>query len=227
MNVATLAFNIVRPRGRERLGLSVGILGNGFGLHRRVLEALPYTAHSVVEDLEYHLMMVKHGFAVRFVEPTAVYANVPITDRLARSQRLRWEGGRFRMIREQAVPLARKVWSGRVRLLEPLGELLLLPLATHVGILCALLLVPFPPTQLYAVFALGVVAAHVGTALRLGGTREDLRALTSIPLYVLRKATLLPSLLRASKRDQPWVRTEREPHANVPAPAARSSEQER
>ncbi|MBK7153855.1 MAG: glycosyltransferase [Sandaracinaceae bacterium] len=34
-NVALLAFNVARPRARERYGLSVGILGNGFGLHRR------------------------------------------------------------------------------------------------------------------------------------------------------------------------------------------------
>jgi hypothetical protein len=209
MNVATLAFNVVRPRGRERLGLSVGILGNGFGLHRRVLEAVPYTACSVVEDLEYHLMMVRHGFAVRFVEETAVWADAPATEERARSQRLRWEGGRFRMIREHAPGLARDVLRGERASLEPLGELLLLPLATHVGILAITLAVPFPPTQLYAAAALGVVAAHVGTALKLGGTREDLRALASVPGYVLRKATLLPALLRASRQDQPWVRTAR------------------
>ena len=40
-HVALLAFNVARPRAREHLGVSVGILGNGFGLHRRVLEALP------------------------------------------------------------------------------------------------------------------------------------------------------------------------------------------
>jgi glycosyltransferase involved in cell wall biosynthesis len=50
-DLALRAFNLVRPRGRERLGLSVGILGNGFGLSRPVLERVPYRADSVVEDL--------------------------------------------------------------------------------------------------------------------------------------------------------------------------------
>jgi len=34
MNLAFYAFNVIRPRGRARLGLSAGILGNGFALHR-------------------------------------------------------------------------------------------------------------------------------------------------------------------------------------------------
>lgn len=51
MNVALLAFNVLRPRGRERLGLSVGILGNGFALTSDTLRTVPYHTHSVVEDL--------------------------------------------------------------------------------------------------------------------------------------------------------------------------------
>ena len=34
MNVAFMAFNVLRARGRQRLGLSAGICGNGFGLSR-------------------------------------------------------------------------------------------------------------------------------------------------------------------------------------------------
>ncbi|MCA9608123.1 MAG: glycosyltransferase [Myxococcales bacterium] len=211
MNVALLAFNVARPRARERYGLSVGILGNGFGLHRRVLERLPYTARSVVEDLEYHLMMVREGFAVRFVEETSVAAPVPESTEGQTTQRARWEGGRFRMIREHAPALAAEALGGRLELLEPLGELLLLPLATHVGLLGATLLVPFPPTQLYAAGALALVGAHVAAAMKVGGAgREELGALAGVPLYVVKKAAMLPTLLRASRREHEWVRTARD-----------------
>ena len=67
MNVALLAFNVLRPRGRARWGLSCGILGNGFGLARKTLEAVPYDASSVVEDLEYHLRVVESGRRVEFL----------------------------------------------------------------------------------------------------------------------------------------------------------------
>lgn len=210
LNVAQIAFNVARPRGREAMGLSVGILGNGFGLHRRVLAELPYTARSVVEDLEYHLMMVRAGFSMRFVEETAVLADLPTSEEGARTQRERWEGGRFRMIREFGPQLLQDVLAGNARMVEPLGELLLLPLATHVGLLGATLLIPYTPTQIYAAAALGVVGAHVASALYVGGgSAEDAAALKKVPLYVLQKATVLPSLLRASSKEQEWVRTAR------------------
>jgi cellulose synthase/poly-beta-1,6-N-acetylglucosamine synthase-like glycosyltransferase len=41
MGLALRAFNVVRPLGREHLGLSAGILGNGFGLSAATLEAVP------------------------------------------------------------------------------------------------------------------------------------------------------------------------------------------
>lgn len=211
MNVALLAFNVARPRARENLGVSVGILGNGFGLHRRVLARIPYTAHSVVEDLEYHLMMVEQGFRVRFLEETSVSADVPTSEEGTRTQRARWEGGRFRMIREHVPALAGRVARGELRSLEPLGELLLLPLATHVGLLTVTLFVPFAPTQIYAAASLGLVAAHVLASLGVaGGGKAELRALASAPLYVAKKALLFPSLLRAARKDQAWVRTQRD-----------------
>ncbi|MGE3635223.1 MAG: glycosyltransferase family 2 protein [Sandaracinaceae bacterium] len=212
MNVALMAFNVARPRARERFGLSVGILGNGFGLHRRVLERLPYTARSVVEDLEYHLMMVREGFAVRFVDTTAVWADVPTSSEGQRTQRERWEGGRLRMIREHAPPLLAELVAGRMELAEPLGELLLLPLATHVGLLGVTALIPFAPTQLYALASLGVVGAHVLAAMRAAGAGpEDYRALARAPGYVLQKVGRLPGIVTASRREHSWVRTAREP----------------
>lgn len=211
MNVALMAFNVARPRARETYGLSVGILGNGFGLHRRVLERLPYTARSVVEDLEYHLMMVREGFRVRFVERTAVWADVPTSAEGQRTQRERWEGGRARMIREFAPGLLAEALGGRPELVEPLGELLLLPLATHVGLLGVTALVPFLPTQLYALASLGLVGAHVLAAMKVGRAGpEDYAALAQVPVYVAKKASMLPSILAASRREQAWVRTSRE-----------------
>jgi hypothetical protein len=57
MNVSLMAFNALRPRGRSAMGLSAGILGNGFALSAETLRPVPYTADSVVEDLEYHLLL--------------------------------------------------------------------------------------------------------------------------------------------------------------------------
>ena len=77
MNVAFMAFNVLRARGRQRLGLSAGICGNGFGLSRTTLEAVPIQTQSLVEDLDYHLRLVEAGRRIAFADCTRVLGEMP------------------------------------------------------------------------------------------------------------------------------------------------------
>ncbi len=209
-HAALLAFNVLRPRGRDRLGLSCGILGNGFALTRETLLAVPYTAVSLVEDLEYHLRLVRAGRRVRFADAVTVRAEMPAGGRGAKTQRARWEGGRFQMIGKLAPSLAKSVMTGRLKLIEPLLELLLLPLAFHVLLLLAALAVGFAPTRTYALAALAAVASHILAAIYVGGGGlRDLAALAAAPFYIAWKAALIPMMIRTAKKDAEWVRTER------------------
>lgn len=218
MGIAWMAFNVLRPRGRERWGLSVGILGNGFGLTRETLRAVPYEASSVVEDLEYHLRLVGSGRRVVFVPDTSVWTDAPLSRGGGASQRARWEGGRFRMIRDWTPRLLRRVLAGERRLTEPMLELLLLPLAYHILLLLLALLPPFGPTRLYALFGLALVGVHVLAAIRVaGGDRRDLLALAGAPFYILWKLTVLRAIGRASRADADWVRTARDPGSRDPS----------
>ena len=213
MNTALMAVNVVRPRGRQRLGLSVGILGNGFALTAASLAAVPYDAHSVVEDLEYSLRLVSAGKRVEFADHTTVRGLMPGFGRGVESQRLRWEGGRFNMLWRYAAPLARQVLKGRLVLIEPLLDLLLLPLALHVVLLAPVLIVPFAFGRIYAAFALAVVIFHVIVTILIGGGGwRDMAVLLVVPLYVLWKLRLLPKILRAASGGTPWTRTERISH---------------
>lgn len=210
MNVALLAFNVMRPRGRDRFGLSSGILGNGFALTRETLMAVPYEAGSVVEDLEYHLRLVRAGKKVEFSDEAAVRGEMPEGGGGSKTQRARWDGGRFRMIAEWTMPLAREVLSGRLRLLEPLLELTLLPLAFHLCILLLALATPNPVIRVLALAQIALVGIHVVvSALRCGGGPRSLLVLAAAPFYVLWKVALLANMFRAAKRDAPWVRTAR------------------
>lgn len=210
MNVALFAFNALRPRGRERWGLSVGILGNGFGLTRATLLAVPYDAHSVVEDLEYHLRLVRSGRAVRFVDGTTVRADMPAGGDGVATQRARWEGGRLRMIREMAPRLAREAVAGKRRLFEPLLELLLLPLAFHTVLLAAALILPVPWARAYACAGFAVVTLHVGAGIVVGGGGwRDLAALAAAPFFIIWKMALAPAIVVAARAEAAWVRTAR------------------
>ncbi len=208
-------FNVLRPRGRERLGLSAGIFGNGFGFQREVLRRVPYSAMSVVEDLEYHLQLVRAGIRVRFLEDATVESEMPAGGEGRASQRARWEGGRFRMMRSWTPTLLGDLLRGRLRSLEPLLDLLCLPLALGVAsLLTSTVLVarfPMPWLQLYLLLAFGVIAVHgVAAAAEGGGLLLGLHTLASVPGYIFWKLCLLPRTLLAARGDATWVRTARE-----------------
>ena len=209
-SVANRAFNVLRARGRERLGLSCGVYGNGFGMTKATLEQVPYLASSIVEDLEYHLALVRSGRQIRFVETTSVYAETPSGSGAATSQRTRWEGGRFRMIRENAPGLCIDVLRGRFGCLEPCLDLLLLPLAFHVTLLVAAAVTPVEIVRIFGLVGLGVAALHLLLAIMLAdGTWREFFALLAAPVYISWKLLLLPALARGSAVNTHWVRTER------------------
>jgi cellulose synthase/poly-beta-1,6-N-acetylglucosamine synthase-like glycosyltransferase len=208
--LAFRGFNVIRPRGRSRLGLSAGILGNGFAIVRSVLHYIPYEAFSVVEDLEYHLHLVMAGERVVYVDEAVISADFPESSAGESVQRSRWEGGRMRTARTLFLPLTAKIMAGRVRLLEPLCDLTGLPLALGVFALLVAVCLPIPWIRWYAALSLGVVLAHVLTAAWAGpdflGT---LRLLLMAPFYILRKLSMIPGILRGSSAKAAWVRTER------------------
>lgn len=209
--IAWLAFNDLRLLGRERLNVSVGILGNGFALSRKVLENVPYEAGSIAEDMEYHLRLVKERYQVHFLESVCVYADAPNQSDNAAVQRSRWEGGRFRLILDHVPTLFKAVLNGQWLLLEPLAELLLLPLAFHVLLLLLTLVMPLWWLKCYAAAALGLVFAHVLIAIRLGGGGlADLKILMTAPVYILWKLTLVPKLWQNARKNATWQRTDRE-----------------
>jgi cellulose synthase/poly-beta-1,6-N-acetylglucosamine synthase-like glycosyltransferase len=210
MNVALMAFNVLRPRGRDRLGLSVGILGNGFALSRATLVAVPYDVHSIVEDLEYHLRLVRDGRRIGFADRTTVYADMPPGSSSAATQRARWEGGRLRMIADHSIGLAAEILRGNPKLAEPLLELLLFPLAYQVVLLLITLAIPFTPARIYALAGLSVVSVHVVAGILVGGGNlDDFASLLAAPLYLIWKLANSRLILKTARRDSSWLRTER------------------
>jgi cellulose synthase/poly-beta-1,6-N-acetylglucosamine synthase-like glycosyltransferase len=210
MDFALSAFNWVRPRGRERMGVSVGILGNGFGLRRETVEAVPYLAASLVEDLEYHLALVRAGRRVRFVEGCGVFGEMPVRGKGVKTQRARWEGGRLHILKLAGPGLFGDVVRGRMGSLEPLLDLLLLPLAFHVVLLAVAATAHARLVGVVGSVGLAVVAIHLAVTIivRKRGWR-DVVTLAGAPFYVAWKLLLIPTLVRHARAKQEWVRTDR------------------
>jgi cellulose synthase/poly-beta-1,6-N-acetylglucosamine synthase-like glycosyltransferase len=212
--LALRGFNLIRPTGRDSLGLSCGILGNGFAIQKSVFVKTPYRALSIVEDLEYHLHLVMAGHRVHFLNQAMVLAELPPSPAGETTQRSRWEGGRFLAARRWVGPLLKQVVRGRLRLLEPLLDLCGLPLAYAALALLLALLLPFEWLRIYSAVALAILGLHVLAAAWAGRQFwSDVRLLCMAPAYILWKLRILPRLLRSSSAGAAWVRTEREPLA--------------
>lgn len=207
--LAQWGFNLVRPLGRQRLGFSCGLFGNGFALRTRLLERLPYRAYSVVEDLEYHLHLIEAGERVVFVPDARVMGEIADTRQGAKTQRTRWEGGRLRMLRQQFRPLLQRALSGDRAAAEALADLLLLPLGLHVVLLLLAALLGGLGVSA-AGFGLAAIGLYLTAILWRGPTtRDDLATLVLIPFYLIWKLTLLPATLWHSRRQTQWVRSRR------------------
>ncbi len=94
-----LLFHRVRFSGRARLGAAANLVGNGMLFSRAVLEAHPWDAFTGAEDLEYSIHLAIAGVRPRFSPSALVYGPGPATRKGADRQRLRWEGGRFYVVR--------------------------------------------------------------------------------------------------------------------------------
>jgi cellulose synthase/poly-beta-1,6-N-acetylglucosamine synthase-like glycosyltransferase len=137
MQAAFDLFNHIRPLGADRLGLSVGLKGNGMAFHRTVLERAPWQGRSITEDIDYGLDLLEHhNTVVRYVPQARVLAQMPVTAAQAASQRERWERGRYRLLRERVPQLFRAgIRRGNLRLLIAALDLSIPPLAELTALL--------------------------------------------------------------------------------------------
>jgi cellulose synthase/poly-beta-1,6-N-acetylglucosamine synthase-like glycosyltransferase len=210
--LAFRGFNVVRAMGRDRLGLSAGIMGNGFALRQTVLTQNPYQSLSVVEDLEHHVQLVLAGRKVQFLDNARVWSGMPSSKQGEATQRSRWEGGRANAAVTWFGPLFRKLMRGRLRMAEPLLDLVSLPIGYAAFLLLLALCLPLEWLRVYVMIAGAVLGCHVLAAASVGNDfAGDLRILARAPGYILWKLTMLPSILRSSRTNAAWVRTERQP----------------
>ena len=106
--IGFLLYNFIRPLGRKALHLPIGLRGNGMCFSKAILESNPWESFSLNEDLEYGLQLLLKGIGCDFAPEAEVLATMPTDPKNARSQRIRWEGGRFPVIRKYAPRLLAK-----------------------------------------------------------------------------------------------------------------------
>lgn len=209
MELTTASFNALRPRGRTALGMSSGIYGNGFCLSREVAERVPYLAHSIVEDIEYHLHLLKAGYKVAFVDQVWVKAQMPMGGRGAEVQRVRWERGRLKMIRRYAPGLLQRAVKGDLFALDGLLDVIMPPVSLIVLLTLPPLIFGSPLQKgLSLALVLALFLHYLAAAWRYGSVRSLPRLALYVPWYIIWKTCIVISSL-ITERELGWIRTDR------------------
>jgi 1,2-diacylglycerol 3-beta-glucosyltransferase len=204
----------LRLLGRNRLGGTASLKGNGMAFEAGLLIEKGWPAHSLVEDLEFALMLLEDGIRVRYLPNAKVMAEM-VTDREAAGrQRVRWEGGRAKVVSDMGGRLLGQALRKRDgALLEAWMDLICPPMGLYVKFLLVGLLFGILVGSDWIVRATGVAfaltAAHVLIAMwhrKVSG--EVWRALLLVPCFLLQKIPVYMSLL-LNGPGQAWVRTKR------------------
>ncbi len=224
LHIAFTAFHDVRSSGRERLGVSCGLRGNGMAFSSAALRKVPHTAFSIVEDLEYGIALGRAGIRVAYAHEAWVQGHMPSDAKSSESQRDRWEGGR-RLIRKRD---GRSLASGAIRSRDPvLGDLAadvyVPPLAQLASALVGLSVIATVGSLVgsrvsgrswvspfIGAAGLAGLGAHVAEGWRRSGTGvAGLLDLARAPMYVAWKIGLKLTGRRGGSAPDEWVRTQR------------------
>jgi 1,2-diacylglycerol 3-beta-glucosyltransferase len=216
ITIAKASFHIVRSRARESMKLSCGIRGNGWCVTHALLNQVPYQAYSLTEDLEFGIDIGLAGFRVAYADEAHSNAEMVTDEKIAGTQRRRWESGRFQLIRSRTLPLLLAAIRRRDAVCFDLAiDLMVLPLSyvtLNVLLLlgAALVAVYWGLAQfLWVWIALACAAGLLAYVLRgwqLSGIgARGVFDLARAPAFLIWKVILM---LRPGT--QGWVRTDRE-----------------
>jgi cellulose synthase/poly-beta-1,6-N-acetylglucosamine synthase-like glycosyltransferase len=216
ITIAKGAFHVVRSRARERLGVSCGVRGNGWCVTHGLLQQVPYRYYSLTEDVEYGIALGLAGCRVEYAGEAHADADMASSEKTARTQRQRWEQGRFKLVRSSTVPLLLAAFRHRSLVCLDLAFDLIVPPLSYLcvnivllGLVAGILGFWDTSARFWAWWALACAASlvlHVLRGWQLSGMGfRGLMALAHVPGFILWRIWLL-----LGRKTSEWVRTERE-----------------
>ncbi len=224
MHIGFTLFHDVRSRGRERLGLSTGLRGNGMAFAASVLREVPHEAYSIVEDVEYGIRLGLAGHRVHYAGEARVLGEMVAGEKASRSQRRRWEGGRGVLARKYAARLVAEGIRRKSGVVLDLAADLLVPPLTYVALAAVggtvvtgawIVLGRGSPWAIVPwATSVGLLGVYVVRGVWLAGV--GLRGVVDLawaPVYMAWKVGLAA---RAPKAQDTWVRTARAGEAPAP-----------
>lgn len=214
-HAAFLLSNTVGPMGRDALGFSAGLRGTGMAFRRDVIERHGWLTSTLVEDHEQHCRLVADGERVAFAAEAGVRSPMPTSLRASRSQQLRWESGRWPLLRRWGVPLLASAVRERDIVRAEVAVSMLIPpqsllLAGSLTVFWAAVALDAAPARRLAGTSLFAQALFVLGALRVAHAPPvTYRALVYAPILIAQKLCIIVRLA-AGGTPRTFVRTPRE-----------------
>ena len=218
--IGFLLYNYVKPLGRKVLNLSMGLRGNGMCFSADLLREVPWEAWSLIEDVEYGLILLLKGEKIVFAPEATVLAQMPVEAKNAESQRSRWEMGRFSIIKSYTSKfLVKSITKGSASYFDVFLDLITPPFVNIMLMSSVILsltvifwflgIIPILHILLWgSLLIIGVAYFFLG--LYVSGAEKNLyKSLLRIPLYIFWKMKLYMNVLRKGKSNE-WVRTKRD-----------------
>jgi cellulose synthase/poly-beta-1,6-N-acetylglucosamine synthase-like glycosyltransferase len=214
--IALALVNYVRPLGRNGLGCSSTLTGNGMCLRRSLLQRYPWQSTALAEDYHYYLLLLEHGEHIRYVPEAVVRSQMPTTFAQMRTQDIRWESAAGRQPLRQIV--TRLIVAGlkyRDRApLEGIVELLTPPLSLLVSwsalTLVASLCLWWLPGLLGSLALIAGLIGYISSPLYLlKPPRPIYLSLAYAPGFIAWKLWVFFVLRKGKKHTSEWVRTTR------------------
>lgn len=210
--IRRLALSLVhwaRPLGAARIGLPTTLKGNGMAFRWQVLQD-GFPGSGITEDAAATLNLLRRGELVVFEPRATVSGRMAANYAAARTQDMRWEGGRFALVPQALAEACRQLAAGRPRAAAAALELASLPL-TLTGLLAgagmAISLIGFGSKTVGVASAASLVSYVLVGLAAARPDRRDLLALFHAPRFVVYKVAVFARLTRGQPRS--WERTTR------------------
>jgi cellulose synthase/poly-beta-1,6-N-acetylglucosamine synthase-like glycosyltransferase len=213
--IAISLFYHIRALGRNALGASSTLNGNGMCFSRSLLERYPWQAYSLSEDYQYYINLVKHGELVRYVPDAVVSSYMPASFKQMRTQDIRWESsGSDTVWRITGELLQAGFRLRKFVCFEAVMELLTPPLSLLASCVFMLLLASLflwsLPALIIALLLLAGLIYYVGTGIYfLHFPRTIYKTMLYVPGFMLWKLWVILVLSKSKKYTNQWIRSSR------------------
>jgi cellulose synthase/poly-beta-1,6-N-acetylglucosamine synthase-like glycosyltransferase len=222
--LAVIVKNRVRQRGLTALGAPCVLTGSGMAFPRGTLAAAALAGGDLVEDMKLSYELSAAGRGPVFCPEAVVVAPLPQAVNASRAQRTRWEHGHLQTLLRQAPrllaisvgTLSPSLFVAAVDLAVPPLSLLVIVWSIVAALSGGAWLVGGPSVAaMVSAVSGGLLATAVLVAQVRFGRGSRLGTLTAVPQYVAGKLPIYAAFV--VRRQQAWVRTDRE--AETPRPA--------